>query len=42
MSSAVLCWEACLVASAMFMRGLAATYPLLIWLGAFFATTLIT
>jgi hydrogenase-4 membrane subunit HyfE len=31
-----------LVASAMFMRGLLATYPLLIWVAAFFATTLIT
>jgi hypothetical protein len=29
------------VASAMFARGLIATYPLLIWLAGFFATTLI-
>lgn len=30
-----------LVASLMFMRGIIATYPLLIWLAAFFAATLI-
>jgi hypothetical protein len=29
------------VASTIFMRGLIATYPLLIWLAGFFATTLI-
>jgi hypothetical protein len=31
-----------LVASSILMRGLIATYPLLIWLAAFFAATLIT
>src|SRR5882672_4158935 len=41
-ASAVHLLGSMLVASSMFMRGLLATYPLLIWLGAFFATTLIT
>ena len=41
-SSAIHLLGSVLVASAMFVRGLIATYPLLIWLAAFFATTLVT
>ena len=40
-ASAVHLLGSVLVASVMFMRGLISTYPLLIWLAAFFATTLI-
>ena len=42
MASAIHLLGSVLVASAVFMRGLIATYPLLIWLAAFFGTTLIT
>ena len=40
-SSAVHLLGSVVVASAMFFRGFISTYPLLIWLAAFFATTLI-
>src|SRR5438105_258457 len=40
-ASAVHLLGSVLVASAMFARGLIKTFPLLIWLAAFFATTLI-
>src|SRR5437763_1854057 len=40
-ASAVHLLGSVLVASAMFARGFIATYPLLIWLAAFFPTTLI-
>src|SRR5688500_13414079 len=41
MASAIHVLGSVLVASAMFMRGLISTFPMLIWLAAFFATTLI-
>jgi len=41
-ASAVHLMGSVVVASAMFMRGLVKTDPLLLWLGAFFVTTLIT
>ena len=41
-SSAVHLLGSAIVASTIFVRGKIATYPLLIWLGAFFAVTLIT
>jgi hypothetical protein len=41
-STAVHLLGSVLVASTMFMRNLLSTYPLLLWLAAFFATTLIT
>ena len=40
-SSGVHLMGSVVVASSMFMRGLLKTYPLLIWLAAFFVTTLI-
>ena len=41
-SSSIHLLGSAMVASTIFVRGKIATYPLLIWLGAFFAATLIT